>query len=107
MRTATVKINGKDIVIKEYKVKELKEKIPSLIQLVMPEDGDTSTETIVNNATQAICDVVTGLSVEDIDEAYPSEIEVLIESVINVNFQGLKKVLVYSQSLMSRVNSVK
>lgn len=106
-RKKTVKVNNKVVVIEEKKIKELREEtIPSLLQGLKLEGSKLESlatidiGTVIESLEGKIAEYFPELTPEDIDEAYPSEIEGLIEGFIEVNFSGLRKVYKPVLSLM-------
>lgn len=95
MRTKTVAINGKQIVVKEQRISEIKnEVIPRITGLLSDVDlQDTEVKDIFGIISSKLAEFFPSLSEADIEEAYPSEIEELIQAYIEVNFSGLKKIL--------------
>ncbi|MDP4143180.1 MAG: hypothetical protein Q8936_01680 [Bacillota bacterium] len=97
MRTKTVNFAGKEVTIREKKIKELNE----LADKLGVDFEDIIKSTSVKEATAACTDLLKGkipvifpsVTKDDIDEAYPSEIEELIEGFIDINFTGVKKVI--------------
>ncbi|GGF88495.1 hypothetical protein [Paenibacillus abyssi] len=93
MRTKTVTLNGKQVVVKEQKVKTLREDVAPKLFGILEGAEDIEMKDIVPHLEQRIAEFFPELSEADLDEAYPSEIEALIEAYIDVNFGGLKKVM--------------
>jgi hypothetical protein len=98
MRINTVEFAGKQITVREKKIKELQELLP---QLGIDFEKISKTETseifaMANNIPSLLKDKLTVIFPEitesDIQEAYPSEIEDLISVFIETNFTGVKKV---------------
>lgn len=98
MRTKQVTINGKTINVNEKRVKELKELFSSL-------SGEVDAVIKVNNAadlTGILNDflgsklklIFPEITEDDIDNAYPSELEEMVGAFIEVNFTGIKKAAV-------------
>ena len=78
MRTKVVKIADKEIIVAEKRIKDFKK---------LSNDLSVSFKEIIN------IDVEGKTTDDDIDNAYPSEIENLIGAFIEVNFTGVKKVI--------------
>lgn len=102
MRNKTVTVNGKQIVVKEKRVSELRNDVlPKVINLI---DGDELKGTELNNILplleEKISEFFPDLSPDDVDNAYPSEIEDLIRAFIDVNFAGLKKIIPLASGLL-------
>lgn len=96
-RSKVVTVNGKQVNVKEYKIRELREDV--LPRLTSAMDNMKIEEIATKNLGDVI-PILEGKLVEffpelteaDIDEAYPSEIEALIEAWVDVNFTGLKRI---------------
>lgn len=95
MRNKAVTIASKTVDVQERRIGELKQLVADLF----PGSGgnlaniDISKilETNVNDLLyKKLPEVFPGLTEEDIDNAYPSEIESLVEAFIDVHFLGLK-----------------
>jgi hypothetical protein len=93
MRTKNVTVNGKQVTVKEAKIKEFKDVIlPKVFGML---DGvelkDKQVVDLIPLFSEKVAEFFPELSEADIEESYPSEIEGLIEAYIEVNFSGLKK----------------
>ena len=97
MRVETVKFAGKDITIREQKIKELTKLYDELGSNVDEIFKANTAGDVKNSAISILQDklpvIFPGITREDVEEAYPSEIEELIGGFIDVNFTGLKKVI--------------
>lgn len=93
-RNKTVTINGKQVTVKEHKIKELREDvIPKLSSFIdMQELTGKDIKDIIPLFEARLAEFFPEITEADIDEAYPSEIENLLETWIDVNFFGLKKI---------------
>lgn len=108
MRTKTIEVANKKIVIEEKRIKELKELAKELnisFDNILKTDleGKTTIDVVdlfVNELEDKITIIFPQLTKEDIEEAYVSEIENLIEGFIDVNFSVLKKVFIKATSMM-------
>ena len=108
MRTKTVEVANKNILIQEMRIKDLKELAKQLnvsFDTILKTDlKDKTTVDVVNLFVNELQDKITTifpqLTDDDVDNAYMSEIEGLIEGFIDVNFIGLKKVFIKATSLM-------
>lgn len=98
MRDRTVEIGGSKILIQERKIKELK----ALVGELLPETGgNLSNLSISQLMDMNIEDVLykklplvfPGLTEENVDNAYLSELEAGIEAFIDVHFLGLKSLI--------------
>jgi hypothetical protein len=97
MRSKTVQFAGKDITVREYKIKELKEladKIGTNFDgLIKANDFSDVKNAITEVLEEKLPVIFPGIKKDDIDEAYVSEIEELIQAFVDVNFFGIKKVI--------------
>lgn len=102
MRTDKVTIGGKEIIIREKLIKELKQdifpKIEPAWQLILQGKVATIADTLADQL-QAIFPELNNV---DLDECYPSEIEAFMEAWVDVNFIGLKRIAQPLMSLMMR-----
>ena len=108
MRTKTVQIAGKNIIIKEKTIREIK-KLATEINIDFNnflktdlEGKNTAdvAELIFNLLENKITQIFPELKCEDIDNAYPSELEELIGGFMDVNFSSMKKVFIKATSMM-------
>lgn len=96
MRTKTVKIAEKEVIVREKKIKELKDLLENnknifedLLKSNSVEDGLNAINALLFDKIKEIFPTITD---DDIEEAVPSEVEELINAFIDVNFTGVKKV---------------
>lgn len=98
MRTQVVSIAGKEVIVNERRVGELKE----LVAKILPETGGNLANFRIEQLMsldvsdvlyKKLPEVFPGLEEKDVDNAYPSEIEALVEAFIDVHFFGLKKLI--------------
>lgn len=104
MRKAEIEIGEKTIVIKELRIGDLKKlfteltggtmgEIDKLFKSDLPSDATAAISGILGGLLgEKLCLVIPGLTLEDIENAYPSEMEMAIAAFIDVNFTGIKKV---------------
>ena len=99
MRSKVVSFAGKEIRVEEKRIGELEK----LVQELFPESkgdltkidlgkllgGGASFDLLYNKIPK----VFTGLTKDDVKNAYMSEIETLVEAFVDVNFLGLKKLV--------------
>lgn len=104
MRTQNVIVNGKTVIVNEKRVSELKDifeknkdELDKVIGANSIDDIGKATEDILYEKLPELFPV---LKKEDIDNAYPSELEELVGAFIDVNFTGLKKVAMPMVSLI-------
>lgn len=108
MRTKTVKIANKNIVIQEKTIGQIK-KLATEINIDFNNFLKTDLEgkntadiaglvfnLVENKATQ----IFPELTSEDIENSYPSELEELIGGFMDVNFSAMKKVFVKATNMM-------
>ncbi|PWL55291.1 MAG: hypothetical protein DBY38_02190 [Clostridium cadaveris] len=101
MRNKVVKVGEKEVIIVEKRIKEFRElssKISmSFNDILSMELDNKTTDEVFNVLVDMLEDKLTvifpQLTIEDIDNAYISEIEELIAAFIEVNFTGAKKVM--------------
>lgn len=101
MRNKVVKVGEKEVIIVEKRIKEFRElssKISmSFNDILSMELDNKTTDEVFNVVVDMLEDKLTvifpQLTIEDIDNAYISEIEELIAAFIEVNFTGAKKVM--------------
>ena len=98
MRSKNVSIAGKNILIQEKRIKEIKELVKQFgpeIQEIWNRDIDftkgESIDEIFSLIEDKIVKLFDGLTEDDLENAYMSEIEELIKTFIDVNFTGAKK----------------
>jgi hypothetical protein len=93
MRSKNVTIAGKDIVIRERKIKDIKESLIPKIGTAWGEISKGDITGIVDRLGEQIVDVFPELQGIDIEECYPSELEVFVEAWVDTNFTGVKRLL--------------
>ena len=98
MRSKNVSIAGKNILIQEKRIKEIKELVKQFgpeIQEIWNRNIDftkgESIDEIFSLIEDKIVKLFDGLTEGDLENAYMSEIEELIKTFIDVNFTGAKK----------------
>lgn len=92
MRSKTVQIGGKTVVINEQKIKQLKDetiaKLPGAFEALQAVSiGAAFVEALENQVMEFFPE----LKNVDIEDCYPSEIEEFLEAWSDVNFTGLKR----------------
>lgn len=97
-----MKVGEKSFTVTEKRISELEDMFTKLVQtnIDTAKDKDTTAEQFVDKLKSSIFTglygalemIAPGLTADDIHNAYPSELEALVEAFINVNFTGLKKV---------------
>ena len=101
-------INGKTIVIMEYRVRELEALLDTL-------KGDFDLVTSVKSSDdlkkafqvlflERLPQIIPTITAEDVREAYPSELEEILEGFVEVNFTGMRKVVGKLFSVASAVS---
>ena len=101
MRNRVVKVGEKEILVIEKRIKELKQLSKdisvSFNDLLKTNLDNKTTEEVFNIIFEQLEDKITiifpQLTLEDIENAYMSEIEELLIAFIEVNFIGAKKVI--------------
>lgn len=93
MRSKTVTVNGKQIVVKERKFKELRDEIFPKVSGILENLDLKDIKDVFPLFQQKAAEFFPELSEADVEEAYPSEIEELIQTWIDVNFFGVKKLI--------------
>lgn len=97
-RTKNVTVAGKEYVVQERRIGELKQLVADLF----PGSGGKLSEVDPTKLFDLEIDDVLytkfpelfpGLTAEDVDNAYMSEIEALVEAFVDVNFFGLKRLV--------------
>ena len=102
MRSKSIEIAGKDIVIRERKIGYLKE---TLLPKIEPAWGSIVAGEImdlVDNLGAQMVEIFPELQGIELEECYPSEIEDFMEAWIDVNFTGLKRLLKPLWSLIQK-----
>ena len=98
MRSETVTIGSKTIIVKEKTVGELKGLFNENKNVFDGLIKANSTDDVASNVNDILYSKLTELfpvlNNEDIDNAYPSELEELAGAFINVNFTGIKKAII-------------
>jgi hypothetical protein len=98
MRNKAVTIAGKTIDVQERRIGELK----ALITNLFPGSGGKLSEVdpsklfeldVDDVLSKKLPELFPGLTAEDIDNAYMSELEALFEAFVDVNFFGLKRLV--------------
>ena len=101
MRNKVVKVGDKEILVTEKRIKELKQLSKdisiSFNDLLKTNLDNKTTYDVFNIIFEQLEDKVIilfpQLNVEDIEDAYASELEALLSAFIEVNFTGAKKVI--------------
>lgn len=95
MRSKTVTVNGKQVTVKEKRVSELRTEVfPKIASFLDGELQNTQVTDILPLLENKLSEIFPELSPEDVDNAFPSELEELIQAFIDVNFSGLKKMVI-------------
>jgi len=93
MRSQNVTIAGKDIVIRERKIKDIKENLIPKISTAWGEISKGDITGVVGRLGEQIVEIFPDLQGIDIEECYPSELEMFVEAWLEVNFTGVKRLL--------------
>lgn len=104
-RSQVVTVNGKQITVKELKIRELREEVlPKIDGLFSGEDLKGKEAKDVFHLFEAkLTEFFPELTEADIEESYPSEIEGLIEAWVSVNFTGLRKLYRPASALLGQM----
>lgn len=96
MRTQQITINNKIINVNEKRVSELKNLFTTVAgeaDTVMKANSTSDLANVANDLLGSkLITIFPELTQDDIDNAYPSELEDLVGAFINVNFSGIRKV---------------
>ena len=107
MRTETVEINGKKIEIKEKRNRELQDMVKQfkteLSEVEIGENANSALMSLFDFLKDKLLVLFPELTDEDLLDAYPSEIESLIEAFVTVNFTGIRKVWEMATGITSRL----
>jgi len=101
-RSQVVQVGDKSITVTEKRVSELEDMFAKLIKTNIDtvREKDTTDEQFVDKLKSSVFTgiygalelIAPGLAEDDIHNAYPNELETVVEAFISVNFTGLKKV---------------
>ena len=93
-RNKTVTVNGKQVTVKEHKIREFRENIIPKLSVAFEAEDLTGKEIkdLIPLLESKLVEIFPEITESDIEESYPSEIEALITAWIDVNFMGLKKI---------------
>lgn len=92
MRTRTVEIAGKSIVIREMKIKDIKTNLIPKIEPAWETITSGEITDVIDNLGEQMAEIFPELKGIDIDECFPSEIEAFVEAWLDVNFFGIRRV---------------
>lgn len=103
-RTKNVTIAGREILVEERRIGELKQLVADLFpgsggklsEIDMSKLFELEIDDILN---KKLPELFPGLTAEDVDNAYMSEIEALVEAFVDVNFFGLRRLVTPLMSL--------
>lgn len=98
MRNKTITFAGKKIRIEENRISELEKKVAELFPESKGKITDISLDSLVDQIGfdlfyDKIPVLFPDLTTDDVKNAYPSEIEALLEAFIEVNFTGVKRLI--------------
>lgn len=109
MRTQLVEFAGKKVTIREKKIKELKAlgttlgvDFKNVFEANEPKDV---IEVVTALLGEKLPEIFPELTESDIDEAYMSEVEGLVQGFVDVNFLGLKKAIIPMLKLTAKQSS--
>lgn len=97
-RNKTVKVGDKDIIVQEKRIKELEGLVKDLFPGSKGKIADIDLGKFMESVDfdlfyKKLPKMVPGLTAEDVENAYMSELEELLEAFVDVNFFGLKKLI--------------
>lgn len=96
MRTKTVTVAGKTVIVNEKKISELKalgaNYKDEIDQITKANNFDDISKLAGELIYARLPELFPVLKPEDIDDAYPSELEELVGAFVDVNFTGIKKI---------------
>lgn len=107
MRSKIVTVNGKSIKVQEKRIGELEELINNTLGNVKTDDLNNAINKEINFNTvfeilyDKLTEIFPELTQDDIKNAYPSELENLVQAFIDVNFFGIKKIIPGVMNLIS------
>lgn len=98
MRTKSVTFGGKKLRVEESRISELEEIVGKLFPESKGKITDINLDAFMGQIGfdlfyDKIPVLFPGLTVDDVKNAYPSEIEALLEAFLDVNFSGVKKLI--------------
>ncbi len=98
MRTKTITFGGKKLRIEESRISELEQIVTKLFPESKGKITDISLDSIMDQVGfdlfyDKIPLIFPELTADDVKNAYPSEIEALLEAFVDVNFTGVKKLI--------------
>lgn len=93
MRSKSVNIAGKEIVIRERKIKDIKENLIPKVGTAWNEVSKGDITGLVDRLGEQIVEIFPELQGIDVEECFPSELEMFAEAWIDVNFTGIKRLL--------------
>ncbi len=98
MRTRTITFGGKKLRVEESRISELEELVNKLFPESKGKITDISLDSIMDQVGfdlfyEKIPVLFPELTADDVKNAYPSEVEALLEAFVYVNFTGVKKLL--------------
>lgn len=102
MRTETVTIGGKEIVVREKLIKELKQDVLPKLESAWEAIIQGNVANVAEILTDQLQEIFPELNGVNLDECYPSEIEGFLEACISVNFTGLKRIALPLWSLIQQ-----
>lgn len=94
-RSKVVTVNGKTITVREQRIGELEtlaDKLGTSVDVILTANAAGDLKRIVKTVlTEKVPELFPELTPDDVLNAYPSEIEALVEAFVDVNFFGLKR----------------
>ncbi len=107
MRTKTIEFGGKKLRVEESRISELERIVIEMFPESKGKISDINLDELVEQIGfdlfyDKIPILFPDLTAEDVKNAYPSEVEALLEAFIDVNFTGVKRLI---QPLMSMMQT--
>jgi hypothetical protein len=93
MRIERATVGTRQIEIREKKISEIREEIIPKIEGLFNGLDKLSTKDLVGMFEDKLIDFIPELTLSDIEDGYPSEIERVVEAWLRVNFTGVQKVM--------------
>ncbi len=98
MRDKTIKFAGKEVRIEEKKIFELEKIVSELFpeskgNLKKVDLGKLIEQIDFDLLYKKLPAIIPGITKDDVRNAYMSELEELLEAFVNVNFQGIKRLI--------------
>lgn len=93
MRSKSVEIAGKEIVIRESKIGHIKDNLAPKLGTAWETVTKDGVNGLVDRLGEQITEIFPELQGINIEDCFPSELEDFVEAWIDVNFTGVKRLL--------------